>query len=55
MGNELQKQLDENKFFTVRFGGYLIVISIMIIFYLLYYFKVDGESIISIVVSYYFE
>lgn len=54
MENNLQKELDRNRFFIVKNGFILIIIITGLIFVSLSLLKIDNQSILELVFKYYF-
>ena len=49
----LQNQLDRKKIFIVRYAYLIISIIAVAITGLLIFFKIDGQSVLSLIVKYY--
>jgi len=54
MENNLQKELDKNRFFVVKYGIAIVITIFMIIILSLVLLKIENESILKLVVKYFF-
>lgn len=52
--NHLQKELDKNRFSTVKYGLFMIVFILGIMIVLLFGLKIEDQSILYMVYEYYF-
>ncbi len=53
MENNLEKELDKNRFAVVKYGLIILTLVIILILYTLVILKIDGESILNLVIDYY--
>ncbi len=54
MENNLEKELDKNKFSIVKYGLVILLLVIVLILYSLMILKIDDEPILHMVMDYYF-
>jgi len=54
MENNLQKELDKNRFFVVKYGIAIVITIFMLIILSLVLLKIENESILKLVVKYFF-
>ncbi len=54
MENNLEKELDKNRFAVVKYGLIILSLVIVLILYALLLLKIDGEPILYMVMDYYF-
>ncbi len=55
MNSNLKKELDKNRFSIVKYGLIYILATTAIVLLSLILIKIDGESILEMVVKYYFK